>query len=74
VKTESDRAKEFLNQFENPSQCQDPRSFGFDGSNQYYNLLNAVAKELQPNLVVELGTCTGGSTSVSQVNAERVNS
>ncbi len=59
----SDRAKEFLNRFENPSQCQDPRSFGFDGSNPYYNLLYSVAKELQPNLVVELGTCTGGSTS-----------
>ncbi len=59
----SDRGKEFLRQFENPSQCPDPRSFGFDGSNPYYNLLYSVAKERQPNLVVELGTCTGGSTS-----------
>ncbi len=59
----SDRAKEFLNQFEKPSECPNPRSFGLDGSNQYYSLLYSVAKELQPNLVVELGTCTGGSTS-----------
>ena len=59
----SDRAQAFLNQFENPSQCPDPRSFGLDGSNQYYSLLYSVARELQPNLVVELGTCTGGSTS-----------
>ena len=58
-----DLAQAFLKKFENPSQCQDPRSFGLDGSNQYYNLLYSVAKELQPNLVVELGTCTGGSTS-----------
>ena len=63
MKTESDRAKAFLNQFESPSLCPDPRSFGFEGSNQYYNLLYSVAKEFQPNLVVELGTCTGGSTS-----------
>ncbi len=63
VTTMTDRAKEFLNQFVNPSQCQDPRSFGFDGSNQYYNLLYSVANELQPVFVVELGTCTGGSTS-----------
>lgn len=59
----SDRTEVFLNQFEYPSQCPDPRSYGFDGSNQYYNLLYVVAKELQPNLIVELGTCTGGSTS-----------
>ncbi len=57
------RAQEFLNQFENPSECQDPRSFGLDSSNPYYSLLYSVAKELQPKLVVELGTCTGGSTS-----------
>ncbi len=56
-------ARALLTQFENPSQCPDPRSFGFDGSNQYYNLLYSTAKELQPELVVELGTCTGGSTS-----------
>ncbi len=59
----SDRAKAFLSQLGNPSQCPDPRSFGFDGSNPYYNLLYSVAKELQPDFVVELGTCTGGSTS-----------
>ncbi len=58
-----DQVTAFLNQFENPSQCQDPRSYGFDGSNQYYNLLYSVAKVLLPKLVVELGTCTGGSTS-----------
>ncbi len=59
----SDRGQAFLNQFENHSHSPDPRSYGFDGSNQYYNLLYSFAKELQPNLVVELGTCTGGSTS-----------
>jgi predicted O-methyltransferase YrrM len=63
MKTMSDRAKAFLNQFEKLSQCPDPRSFGRDGSNQYYSLLYSVAKELQPRQVVELGTCTGGSTS-----------
>ncbi len=57
------RAREFFNRFENPSQCSDSLSFGFDGSNPYYNLLYSVAKELQPKFVVELGTCTGGSTS-----------
>ncbi len=53
----------FFSQFETPMQCPDPRSFGFDGSNPYYNLLYAVAKALQPQLVVDLGTCTGGSAS-----------
>lgn len=63
MKNINDRADKFLNQFENPSQCQDLRSFGLDGSNPYYNLLYTVAQELQPQFVVELGTCTGGSTS-----------
>ena len=63
VTTMKDRAKEFLNKFENPSRSPDPRSFGFDGSNPYCNLIYSVAKELQPEFVVELGTCTGGSTS-----------
>ncbi len=61
--TRSDRARDFLTRFENPSESPDPLSFGFDGSNPYYNLLYSVAKELQPKLVIELGTCTGGSTS-----------
>ncbi len=63
MKTMSDQATAFLNQFENPSPSTDPRIFGLDGSNPYYNLLYSVAKELQPKLIVELGTCTGGSTS-----------
>lgn len=57
------RAQSFLNQFENPSQSLDTRSFGSDGSNRYYDLLYSVARELQHIFVVELGTCTGGSTS-----------
>ncbi len=57
-----ERAKAFRSQFEHPSQCPDSRSFGLDGSNQYYTLLYDVANEFQPKLV-ELGTCTGGSTS-----------
>ncbi len=31
VTTMTDRAKAFLKQFENPSPCPDPRSFGLDG-------------------------------------------
>jgi predicted O-methyltransferase YrrM len=41
----------------------DARVFGRDASNPYYDLLYWVAKALQPNFVVELGTCTGGSTA-----------
>ena len=60
---QGDRVEAFLDQFGVLAQSADPRSFGRDPSNPYYDLLYTVAKELQPSLVVELGTCTGGSTS-----------
>ncbi len=55
--------KYFLAQSDSPTESPDSRSFGFDGSNPYYSLFYSGAKELQPKFVVELGTCTGGSTS-----------
>ncbi len=57
--TRSTRANAILNLSQSP----DPRCFGRDSSNPYYDLLYSVAKELQPKLVIELGTGTGGSTA-----------
>ena len=45
------------------SSIYDPSVFGRDGTNLYYDFLYLVTKDLQPSLVVELGTCTGGRTS-----------
>ena len=59
----NDRTQTFLMQFKSLVVSPDPRSFGRDASNPYYGLLYTVSKELQPKFVVELGTCTGGSTS-----------
>lgn len=41
----------------------DSRVFGRDASNPYYDLLYWIVQEIRPNLTVELGCCTGGSTS-----------
>jgi predicted O-methyltransferase YrrM len=38
-------------------------AFGYDGTNDYYNFLARVAEEMPGTSVMELGTCTGGSTS-----------
>lgn len=57
------RSTAFAKQYANLPLVEDPRVFGRDGSNAYYDLLYWVAQRTQPTLVVELGTCTGGSTS-----------
>ena len=56
MKTMSDRAKAFLNQFENPSQCPDPRGFGLDSSNQYYNLLYSASYVIGGAILCDLLT------------------
>jgi predicted O-methyltransferase YrrM len=57
----SERSESFLQIYGNLSEVTDPHVFGRDESNPYYDLLYSVAKELPSNLILELGTCTGGS-------------
>jgi len=59
----NDRAADFVREFSHLPVPEDPRVFGRDGSNPYYDLLYWVSKRTRPTLTVELGTCTGGSTS-----------
>ena len=59
----SDRSDSFQHNFRDLTEVSDLRVFGRDASNPYYDLLYYVAKELPSDLIVELGTCTGGSTS-----------
>jgi len=40
-----------------------PHVFGRDASNPYYDFMYRLVEHYKPRLVVELGTCTGGSTS-----------
>ena len=40
-----------------------PLVYGRDASNPYYDFLYRLVENYKPRLVVELGTCTGGSTS-----------
>jgi tetratricopeptide (TPR) repeat protein len=40
-----------------------PLVYGRDASNPYYDFLFRLVERYKPKLVVELGTCTGGSTS-----------
>ncbi|MBI1332734.1 MAG: hypothetical protein GC165_07620 [Armatimonadetes bacterium] len=55
--------REAIQTFKPGSKVGDHRVYGRDPSNPYYDLLYWVTKEFQPKLTVELGTCTGGSTS-----------
>src|SRR5262249_50801553 len=45
------------------SKIEDNRIFGRDSSNLYYDFLYWTVQKLAADVVVELGTCTGGSTS-----------
>jgi len=60
---ESDRISQFREGFRSVGEIQDARVYGRDPGNPYHDLLYWVSQELKPNLTVELGTCTGGSTS-----------
>lgn len=41
----------------------DERLWGRDESNPYYDFLYHLTRRMEPNLVVELGTCEGGSAA-----------
>lgn len=41
----------------------DPRTYGRDASNPYYDFLYRLSDFLHAERILELGTCTGGSTS-----------
>lgn len=57
------RREAFLRRYAALEPVDHPLVFGRDGSNSYYDLLFHVARNENPNLTVELGCCTGGSTS-----------
>ena len=59
----TDRIYTFQRQFRNFANVLHPSVFSRDSSNPYYDLLYYVAKEVPSDLIVELGTCTGGGTS-----------
>ncbi|MBC8066388.1 MAG: class I SAM-dependent methyltransferase [Chlorobia bacterium] len=59
----SERAASFAEKYRVLEPVPDTRVFGRDPSNPYYDLLYWVANDFKPSLTVELGTCTGGSTS-----------
>ncbi|HLO98001.1 MAG TPA: CmcI family methyltransferase [Fimbriimonas sp.] len=60
----SQRSSEFLEAFKsNVRPCTDERAYGRDPGNPYHDLLWFATKVLEPKLTVELGACTGGSTS-----------
>lgn len=59
----SERSTAFLEQYSELAPVVHPHVYGRDGSNPYYDLLYHVSLNEKPNLTVELGCCTGGSTS-----------
>ncbi|MBI1331444.1 MAG: hypothetical protein GC165_01040 [Armatimonadetes bacterium] len=59
----TNQMKSAIPEFQIGGVIDDERVYGRDPSNPYYDLLYWTAKEFQPRLIVELGTCTGGSTS-----------
>lgn len=54
--------EEILNLSKMPT-VQHPLVYGRDASNPYYDFLYRLVERYKPRLVVELGTCTGGSAS-----------
>ena len=59
----STRGEAFFNKYSNLAPVAHPHIYGRDDSNPYYDFLYHLSMDVKPDLTVELGCCTGGSTS-----------